>query len=254
MHVTDQTLDEPHTTGGDADDDGERDRVARRASTGRKVAAAGLAVALVAGGGAVYIRQRTADVQRNADAAAAARAAASTVPPAAERQVATFTDEQTRFSVSYPTSWRILDTESTDESVRLVLSAGGLNSLLVRVVNLEEPVTAANLSDVKAVTDAIVSAGDIEMIQQRSVTLNGMSGYYYLYKFTDTQTAQQGIHAHYFLFQDRRMNILVFQALPADDFDALAPAFDAIASSFRSEPDAEAAPASTAPESTTSTP
>ena len=57
------------------------------------------------------------------------------------------------------------------------------------------------------------------------------------------------MHAHYFLFSGTKMNVLVFQALP-DDFANVAPTFDMIAESFRSDPNV---PAGAAAASTTST-
>lgn len=164
----------------------------------------------------------------------------------------TFTDPDVGVTISYPKTWTRITTKPGDPSVRLVVEASALDSLLVRVVTLEKPVTAANLGDIKSVTDAIVSGTDVKILQQRSITLNGLPGYYYLYTFKDAGTGQEGVHAHYFIFQGRKMNILVFQALPSGDFSGLASTFDRIASSFASRPDTGEAP--TAAPSTTAGP
>lgn len=156
-----------------------------------------------------------------------AAAASGTVP----KDFTTHRDPQAGFSISYPKVWQQLG--APDGDLRLLLGAGGQDSLLVRVVTLEQPVTAENLADVKAFTDSIVMGSGVEILQQRSITLNDLPGYYYLYAFVDAESGQQGVHAHYFLFSGTKMNTLVFQALPADNFTRLAPVFDAVAESFK---------------------
>lgn len=151
---------------------------------------------------------------------------------AAPKDFTTYKDDEFGFSISYPESWERLEPPNND--IRLLLSAGGQDSLLVRVVRIEQEVTAENLGDVKAFTDSIVSGADIKVLQERTITLGGMPGYYYLYSFNDEESGTQGLHAHYFLFQGKKMNTLVFQALPADNFPKLADTFDQVAESFRS--------------------
>jgi hypothetical protein len=41
------------------------------------------------------------------------------------------------------------------------------------------------------------------------------------------------VHSHFFLFKDKTMISLVFQALPQDDFTRLAPLFDRVTGSIR---------------------
>ena len=41
---------------------------------------------------------------------------------------------------------------------------------------------------------------------------------------------------HHFLFQGKKLNLLVLQAQPSTDFQRLAPIFDPVANSFRSAP------------------
>lgn len=163
-------------------------------------------------------------------------------------QFVVFEDPETGISLAHPEAWERLDIEGLDESVRLSLTAGGLNSVLVRVVTLDAEITEDNLADVSAVTDGIITDGEVEVLEKVEITINGMPGYYYLYFFTDEETGEQGVHAHYFLFQGSTMNIVVFQALPTAAFDTLAPIFDQIAATIRSDP-----PDGEAPESTTTT-
>ena len=158
------------------------------------------------------------------------------------------------FSISYPKQWRVV----TDPSVPLLLSAGGNDALSVQVLTLQKPVNSKNVSDIKAVTDAILStpAAKLQVLLSRPITIAGISGYYYLYTFTSGN--QVGVHAHYFLFQGRKLTMMVFQALPISDFQKLAPVFDEVSASFRSNPKilgptprpAKVAPTTTAPSTT----
>lgn len=198
-----------------------------------------LAIAAVAVIGSLVVAyQATRDAEKATPNEPGASATTAVTVPAG---FTTYTDPETAFSISHPTQWERLKPPESD--VRLLLGAGGQNSLLVRVIRLEQPVTAANIGDVKAFTDSIVSGAGVTILQERSITLGGLPGYYYLYTFTDTASGQKGLHAHYFLFAGRKMNTLVFQALPADDFSGLAATFDQVAESFRSTLDlAPAAP------------
>jgi len=174
----------------------------------------------------------------------------STVPAS---EMVTFRDDATGFSIKYPRSWKKADIP--DGPIRLVLLAGGLNGVTVRVNRTEVPTTSENIDNIKAVTDGIVGTNPTaKVLEQREVTLNGMPGYYYLYTFTDETTGAEGAHGHYFLFKGRKMHSLVFQAIPPQDFGQLAAVFDQIAESFQSDPDLEPAPATTAPSTTTPPP
>lgn len=170
----------------------------------------------------------------------------TTLPP---NQLTTFDDPETGISLQYPKSWQRIEAPVRD--VRLLLSAGGGNGLTVRVERTEQPTTPENIGNVEAFTEAAVQLNpSARILRKQPITLNGMPGYYYLYTFRDEETGQEGVHAHYFLFQGRKMNILVFQALPADQFEPLAPTFDQVANTFRSQPDPITSPA---PASTSTT-
>ena len=71
--------------------------------------------------------------------------------------------------------------------------------------------------------------GRLEPLSQ-VVRVGALSGVYYLYYFPAGD--QRGVHAHYFLFSGKQMFTLVFQALPAADFQRLAKTFDAVAETF----------------------
>lgn len=162
-----------------------------------------------------------------------AQAGPTTLP---ESAFTTFRDPTGGFDLRYPREWERL--ESRDPNVRLGVRIGGDNALSVRVQRFEQPTTSENIENIKAFTDGVVgSNATAKVLQQRAVTIDGMPGYFYLYTYTDEATGNEGVHAHYFLFRGRKANQIVFQASP-DDFERLAPVFDQIISSFRSDPDA----------------
>lgn len=189
-------------------------------------AAAVLAVAVI-GAGAFALGRSSDD-----DPVAAPTTTTVAAPASTDVEFVTHRDEEAGFSVQVPRSWT--EVREPEGDVRLVLQADGLNSLLIRATQLEQPVTSANIGDLKAVTDAIVSGAEVRVLKEAATSVNGMAGYYYLYTFTDAETSQEGVHAHYFLFRDRTMYALVFQALPADAIGRLEPVFDRIRESFRS--------------------
>jgi len=176
---------------------------------------------------------------------------ASTLPAS---ELVTHRDDATGFSIKYPRTWQKADI-AADGPVRLVLLAGGLNGMSVRVDRTEVPTTVDNLANIKAVTDGIVGTNaSVKVLQQRQVTFNGMPGYYYLYTFTDEESGAEGAHGHYFLFKGRKMHSLVFQAIPTQEFASLAGVFDQVAETFQSDPDLAPAPEVTAPAPTTTGP
>jgi hypothetical protein len=158
------------------------------------------------------------------------------------------------FSISYPRGWK----QVTDPTVSLLVSAGGGDALSVRVLQMQTAVDPNNVNDVRAVTDAILSSpgAKLTVLGSRPITVAGIKGYYYLYTFPSGQDL--GVHAHYFLFQGRKLIILVFQGLPYNDFIRLAPTFDQISGSLKSNPKilgpvpppATTAPPTTAPGTT----
>ncbi|MGI8757894.1 MAG: hypothetical protein ACR2K0_01140 [Acidimicrobiales bacterium] len=148
----------------------------------------------------------------------------------------TYRDAETGFTLHHPETW--IQTIRPQESQRLVLNAGGDNGVLVRVQETEQPiVTTEDLEQIRPVTDGIAaSAAGVEVLATDSVTVNDMPGFFYLSRFTNEETGKSGVNAHYFLFQGRKMNIILFQAVPEDEFERLAPEFDKVLASFRSDP------------------
>lgn len=179
----------------------------------------------------------------------ASREGTTTTTATAPVEFVEFRDEATGFSMRHPKTWERLTHPSPE--VRLVLSDGRLNAVLVRVTPTENPVTAENLLEAKAFTDAVVSGEGVTVLSQQPITLNGMPGFYYLYTFKDGDTGLEGAHSHYFVFQGRKMHSIVFQALPTAEFDALAGLFDQMAESVRSDPNVELPPTTSTTSTTT---
>ncbi|MGH9190295.1 MAG: PsbP-related protein [Acidimicrobiales bacterium] len=160
-------------------------------------------------------------------------AGGSTLPPAALR---TFRDPETGFSVQYPVAWQQLPS-SDDPSVRLRAAASGGDGMSVRVQRFEQPTTAENMDNIQAFGRAVVTSNkSAKVLLEQPVTVDGMPGFYYLYTYADS-SGQEGAHAHYFLFRGRKANQIVFQAVPSSGFDRLAPLFQQIADSFKSDPE-----------------
>ncbi|HWH35507.1 MAG TPA: hypothetical protein VNT56_09355 [Acidimicrobiales bacterium] len=146
-----------------------------------------------------------------------------------------FTDPETGISLQHPESWVPL--RRPQGSMRLVLSAGGDSSLMIRVEPIETVIdTAEELTDVQAVTDRIAGAEPIQVVQRQALEVNGMPGIFYLGRFTDEASGTQVVNAHYFLFKGKTMHVVLFQVAPEDDFDELAPVFDRVLASFQGAP------------------
>ncbi len=188
-------------------------------------------VALVAG--AFYVGRGSSNSHQNKP---------STVPAG----FATYRSPDGGFSISYPAQWQVVP----NTGVSLLLSAGGNDALSIREVTLQQAVDTKNVDSIRAVTDAILStpSAQLQVLLARPITIGGIAGYYYLYTFPSGK--DRGVHAHYFLFQGRKLTMLVFQALPSSDFQGLAPVFDQVSATFRSDPKVlgpPPAPATTAP-------
>jgi hypothetical protein len=137
-------------------------------------------------------------------------------------------NEQAGFHLSVPAGWK-----PTPVPDGLLLAIAGQNAASIRKTTLAQEVDATNLAAVRAVTDAALSTPDahLTILKSAATTVGGLPGIYYLYSFPSGNL--QGAHTHYFFFEGRDMFTLVFQALPASDFPALAATFDAVVNSFK---------------------
>lgn len=162
-----------------------------------------------------------------------------------------YVDDDAGFSLRYPKTWARF--QATDANVHLVAAEprnddgpAGIG-LTVRMFRVEEVVTSENLANLQTVTDGIVASNPTaKILQRREISIDGMPGYFYLYTFTDEVSGREGAHGHYFLFRGHKMNQLVLQTVPTEDYSRLALVFDQIGESFKSTPDTEAtSPATT---------
>lgn len=137
------------------------------------------------------------------------------------------------FALGYPANWRPL--QSSDPQVVLVAARNPQESFLVRVVELDSPVGPQELPAAKPLTDQIVKSNpSVQLLAEPAqIELAGLPGYFYFYSFADPGSGQRGAHSHFFVFKERKMITLVFQALPVEQFQQVAPTFDQIVSSFR---------------------
>ncbi len=154
-------------------------------------------------------------------------------PPPVNAAFTTFNDKAAGFSVSYPPAWTAVKT--TDPAVPLLLNIGvqGLDTLLVRVVALQTSVDTTSVASMKAFTDSIISGANVTVLQQQSITIQNVPGYYYFYTLPkDPTTGVTLVHSHFFVFPPKQMVSLTFQTVD-NDFARLAPTFDQVVASLR---------------------
>lgn len=150
----------------------------------------------------------------------------------ADAELVTVRDPEAGFAISYPQDWTRLET--TEPQIRLLVAIDGEDSFLVRTVPFGDDVDPDSDEALATVVDELIGTDEnISVIAgPLEVEVGGSPGRYYLYQFTDPASGQQGVHAHYFALHRGRLVSLVFQALPAERFTALADVFDAVANSF----------------------
>ncbi len=153
--------------------------------------------------------------------------------PGAPADFTEFRSPEGGFAISYPASWTRLQSE--DPQVALIVARDTEVSLLVRAVELETPIGPQELPAARQLTDQIVMANEsVELLAEpQPIELAGLPGYFYFYSFQDDGTGQRGAHSHFFVFDGTTLVTLVFQALPAEQFQPAAPTFDEITASFR---------------------
>jgi len=207
-------------------------------SSAKRMIVAGLGLVLVAGAGTWIAAGRDTGTRRMPATTQARSVEAAVSTPAQPGELAEFRDDQAGFALSYPKAW----VRATAPNPQIVLVAaendpaknqGG--SILVRVSPLDVPVGKAQLGEARKGTDALVSSSEGVALKVDPIETEqgGLPGLYYLYTFRDPASGRTGVHSHFFLFKDKTMISLVFQALPQDDFGRLAPLFDRVTGSIR---------------------
>ena len=137
------------------------------------------------------------------------------------------------FALGYPADWRRVT--SSDSQLVLIAARNPQESFWVRVLELPSPVGPQQLPAAKQLTDQIVMANQsVQLLTEPAqIELAGLPAYFYFYSFADPGSGQRGAHSHFFVFKERKMIVLVFQALPVEQFPQVAPTFDQIVGSFR---------------------
>jgi hypothetical protein len=209
-----------------------------QSSSANRLIVAGVGLVLLAGAGTWVAAGRNTSTRRMPATTQARSVAAAVSAPAQSDELVDFRDDPAGFALSYPKAW----VRATTPNPQIVLVAaehdpaqnqGG--SILVRVTPLDAPVGKAQLGEARKATDEIVSSSDGLALKAgpSETEQGGLPGLYYLYTFRDPVSGQTGVHSHFFLFKDKTMISLVFQALPQDDFGRLAPLFDRVTGSIR---------------------
>jgi len=192
-----------------------------------KIAGAVVAGAILAGV-AFKLGNSTAD---SPDRSAVTQTSATTAA-AATATLVEFRSPQSGWAISYPKDWKRQVADPSDRDVVFLASEdGGHGSVKIRDIDLGAPVEEAKQ---RALTDQLVTADGIQQITQpAAIHQGGLPGTFYFYSFRDGPSGQEGVHSHYFLFKGSRLIVIVFQALPKDDFRRLANLFDSVIGSFR---------------------
>lgn len=146
----------------------------------------------------------------------------------------TLVDTADGYRLSFPATWTELpagDAQAGEGGH--VIRIGGQTAMSIRTFPLEHSVATAGVDDMRAVTDAILSApkAHLTVIDVRQTEIAGLPAIYYLYYFPSG--TERGVHAHYFIFDGANMHTLIFQVVPETDFAKYADQFDQVVASFQ---------------------
>lgn len=160
---------------------------------------------------------------------------------------------EANFSIELPGHWQFFEQRNPDPEIAMVAGEPGTqNNVRVRVSPLAEPVFITSttpgevVAEFQAEFDRFIDEGPevVEVLRRQRVRIGSVQGWQYLYTFQDSVTGSEGVHSHLFLLGGPRLYVIVFQALPTENFAELAGTFDHIVASFKllNEPSAAASP------------
>ena len=205
---------------------------------------------LVLGGIAYFVGTNIAQDRSGVNPSPAPTVSASANAAVSEDFVE-FEDETGGIKFSYPKSWKKLEDNSkvplsaeANDPVnrRIVLGPSGSKPLMfARVIPLPaeivipENITTEDLGVIQGQLDKLIVGPDVRVAEKKPTNHKGKLAWRYLYDFKQGETGREGAHVHYFIFDGAKINVLVFEALPASTLEELAPVFDKILSTFESE-------------------
>lgn len=148
----------------------------------------------------------------------------------------TLTDATAGYQVTYPGSWTEFHCGAAKPADTVGLHHIRINdsdAFTIRTFALEQKENPKNLSDMRAVTDAILSTpqAHLTVVDVREVKVAGLPAVRYIYYFPYGK--QRGVHAHYFVFDGNIVHTIVFQVVPAEKFENYAHQFDQVLASFK---------------------
>lgn len=173
--------------------------------------------------------------------------------PSAAPDFVEFEDKAAGITLSIPRDWRRLTDNSklpvnetdAEDPANIRLQAGpsvAEAQLQVRVIPLPaeivvpKNITTQDLGLIQGQLDKFIEGPDVRVAEKRPTNVKGLLAWRYLYNFKDSATGREGSHVHYFIFDGAKINVLVFEALPASELERLAPTFDKILKTFESTP------------------
>lgn len=200
---------------------------------GVKTAVWFLSLALATGGMWLVLDNRESG---SSDGGTSSLTTSKAVGGVSEPGLRTLQDSDAGYQLKYPEAWTEVSSGETPTASGMdghVIRISGENAFSVQTFPLERAVETANVGDMRAVTDAILSSPDAKLtvLDVRQVEMAGLPAIYYLYYFPSGK--QRGLHAHYFIFDGARMHTLIFQVVPAIDFADYADEFDRVVASFQ---------------------
>lgn len=178
-----------------------------------------------------------------------------------DEQKVTIRDEQAGVSIEVPESWTIF-TDNSDEAlpvnalsgpegdqiveddplhVRLIAGISEDNVMSMRVKPLleeippKEDLSVEELQVMQGYIDRYLIGPEVPVAEKNPTNVQGKLAWRYIYPYEDSQTGQEGIHIHYFIFDGAKVTSLVFQALPSEALRELAPIYNDVLSTYQSE-------------------
>jgi hypothetical protein len=163
----------------------------------------------------------------------------------------TFTDQDAGFTLRYPQSWQKIPVPPEAPDLRLVLSvqsapggggAGNANpasgdGMWVRAFSpdkIDQKISEFDAEITGLTGDKPCGTPGSPCLSQEQVSVSGMKGVRYVYTSPGETSDEQPLHVQYFLRRGAgNLYVLVFQAIPAADLEALAPAFDEVLAGFQ---------------------